>query len=144
MSAEANKAVVRRFFDELCNGRKLELADELLTPDRVYHDPQIPDVVGPRAMAQAVAADQSGLDGRWHVEELVAAEGERVAARWTGTGTHVAELNGIPPTGKSISVAAVHLFRLEGGRIAEQWCVWDTLGMLQQLGVAPAPGQAAT
>ena len=143
MPAEANKAVVRRFFDELCNARRLELAEELLTPDHVYHDPQIPGVVGPRAMAQAVAVYQTGLNGHWNVEEVVAAEGDRVAARWIGTGTHVAKLNGIPPTGKAVSVAAVHLFRLEGGRIAEQWCVWDTLGMLQQLGVAPAPGQAA-
>ena len=144
MAAEENIAVVRRFFDEVCNGRRLELAEELLTPDHVYHDPQIPNVVGPRAMASAVAVYQTGLNGRWTVEELRAAEGDRVVARWTGTGTHTAELNGIPPTGRSIRVAAVHLFRLEGGRIAEQWCVWDALGMLQQLGVVPAPGQAGS
>ena len=139
MSAEENTAVVRRFFDEVCNGRRLELAEELLTPGHVYHDPQIPNVVGPQAMAQAVAVYQTGLNGHWHVAELVAAEGDRVVARWTGTGTHTADLMGIPPTGKSISVAAVHLFRLEGGKIAEQWCVWDTLGLLQQLGVVPPP-----
>lgn len=142
MTAEENKAVVRRFFEEFCNGRRLDLADELLTPDHVYHDPQVPNVVGPRAMAEATAVYQNGLNGHWNVDEIVAAENDRVAARWTGTGTHLAELNGIPPTGKSISVAAIHLFRLQDNKIAEQWCVWDTLGMLQQLGVAPAPGAA--
>ncbi len=139
MPAEENKALARRFFEEFCNGRRLELAEELMTPDHIYHDPQIPDVVGPQAMAQAVAVYQTGLNGHWNVEELAAAEGDRVVARWTGTGTHTAEFNGIPPTGKAISVAAVHLFRLEGGKIAEQWCVWDTLGLLQQLGVVPPP-----
>ena len=64
------------------------LAEELLTPDHVYHDPQIPNVVGPQAMAQAVAVYQTSLNGHWNVEELVAAEGDRVVARWTGTGTH--------------------------------------------------------
>jgi steroid delta-isomerase-like uncharacterized protein len=141
MAADENIAVVRRFFEEFCNGRKAELAEELLTPDHIYHDPQVPNVVGPRAMAEAVAVFQNGLDGHWGVEEVISAEGDRVVARWTGTGTHNADLQGIPPTGKPVRVSALHLFRLESGQIAEQWCVWDTLGMLQQLGVAPAPGQ---
>lgn len=143
MTAEANTTLVRRFFDEVCNGRKLELATELMTPDHVYHDPQVPNVVGPKAMADALAVYQTGLDGHWQVEKIVAAENDRVAVRWTGTGTHNAELNGIPPTGKTVSVAAVHLFRIAGDKIAGQWCVWDTLGMLQQLGVTPMPGSSA-
>lgn len=132
-------AVVNRFFDEVCNGRRLDLVDDLLTPDHIYHDPQILDGIGPRAMAQALAVYQTGLDGHWQVDELRAAEDHRVVVRWTGTGIHQADLNGIPPTGKAVRVTAVHLFRLDGNRIAEQWCVWDTLGMMQQLGVIPTP-----
>ncbi len=142
MSADEHKALVRRFFEDFCNGRNLALADELMTPDHVYHDPQIPNVQGPQAMAQAVAVYQNGLEGHWHIEELAAAEGNRVVTRWTGTGTHHAELLGIPPTGKAIRVAAISLHRIADGKLAEHWCVWDTLGLLQQLGVVPAPGQA--
>ena len=140
MSAQENVAVVRRYFDEFLNGRKAELADELMTSDHYYHDPQVPGAAGPAAMAAAVAVYQDGVDGHWNVQEIRAAEGDRVVARWTGTGTHNAEVNGIPPTGKPVSVDALHLFRLEGGKIAEQWVVWDTLGLLQQLGVVPTAG----
>ena len=145
MSAEQNTTIARRFFEEFCNGRRLDLADTLLTPDHRYIDPQMPFVdAGPRAMAEAVAIFQNGLDGRWNVEEVVAAEAGRVVVRWTGTGTHNAELMGIPPTGKPVRCAALSLLRIDGGKIAEHHCVWDTLGLLQQLGVVPQPGQPAT
>ena len=142
MAPDQLKALARRFFDEVCNGRRLELAEELLTPDHVYHDPQIPDVVGPRAMAQAVAVYQTGLNGHWTVEELAAAEGERVVARWTGTGTHEAELMGIPPTGRQVAMPLIDVNRIAGGRLVERWAEADMLGLLQQLGVIPAPAQA--
>lgn len=135
--------IVHRFHEEFCNGRRAELAEEPLTPDFRCHDPQVPGVAGPRAMAEAIAVLQDGLDGRWQVEEVAATEDDRVMARWTGTGTHHAPLMGIPPTGKSVRVNALALFRLEGGKIAEGWTVWDTLGMLRQLGVVPAPAAAA-
>jgi steroid delta-isomerase-like uncharacterized protein len=143
MSADENKALARRFFDEFCTGRKLELADQLMTPDYVYHDPQVPNVSGPAGMAQAVATYQNGVNGHWQIEELDAAEGDRVVVRWTGSGTHVGEMNGIPPTGKAVKVSAISLLRIQGGKIAENWTVWDTLGFLQQLGVVPMPNQAA-
>jgi steroid delta-isomerase-like uncharacterized protein len=139
MSADTNRVLARRFFEELCNGRNLALADELLTPDHVYHDPQIPNVRGAWAAADTVAVYQNSLEGHWEVHEIFAAENDRVVARWTGTGKHVGELNGIPPTGRSVRASALSLFRVENGKLAEHWCVWDTLGMLQQLGVVPDP-----
>lgn len=140
MGAQENVAVVQRYFDEFLNGRKAELADELMTADHSYHDPQVPTGIGPAAMAEAVAVYQDGVDGHWNVAEIRAAEGDRVMARWTGTGTHNAEVNGIPPTGKPVSVDALHIFRMDGGKIAEQWVVWDTLGFLQQIGAIPSAG----
>ncbi|MDB5077904.1 MAG: putative cyclase [Chloroflexi bacterium] len=141
MSAEENKALVTRFFEEFCNGRNLALADTLMTPDHVYQDPQIPNVRGPQAMAQTIAVFQDGVDGHWQVEEMEAAEGDRVVTRWTGTGTHNAEVMGIPPTGKPVRVSALSLHRIVGGKLAEHWCVWDTLGFLQQVGVVPSTAQ---
>ena len=86
MSADEHKALVRRFFEDFCNGRNLALADELMTPDHVYHDHMIPNVQGPQAMAQAVAVYHHGLEGHWHIEELAAAEGDRVVTRATRSG----------------------------------------------------------
>lgn len=142
MSAEENVALVRRFFEEFCNERRLDLADELMTADHEYHDPQVPAGTGPRAMAETIAVFQNGVDGHWGIEEIAAVGDDRVAERWTGTGTHNAEVMGIPPTGRSVKVSAVHLFRIEGGKVAEQWVVWDTLGFMQQIGVVPGPEQA--
>ena len=132
-----NEDVVRRFYDEMCNGRKNDLAPELFTKDYVLHDPQVPARPGPEGMAEAIAAYQEGVNGHWEIEEMFSA-GDRVAVRWTGSGTHVGEMNGIPPTGKDVRVDALSIFRMEGGKIAEMWEVWDTLGFLQQLGVVPA------
>jgi steroid delta-isomerase-like uncharacterized protein len=132
------EAVVRQLYEEMNNGRKLELAEELFTPDHVFHDPQVPAGPGPQGVADAVRVYQEGLDGHWEIEEMFSA-GDRVVVRWTGSGTHNAELNGIPPTGRPIRVDAISVHRMAGEQIAETWEVWDTLGLLQQIGVVPAP-----
>lgn len=136
MSAE-NEAVVRRFYEQMNNERKNELADELFTADHVMHDPQVPAGVGPQGMADVVAVYQEGVDGHWAIEEIFSTD-DRVVVRWTGTGTHVGTVNGIPPTGRKISVDAITIHRMADHKIAETWEVWDTLGFLQQLGVVPS------
>jgi steroid delta-isomerase-like uncharacterized protein len=135
MSAE-HEAVVRRFYDQMCNERKNELAEELFSADHALHDPQIPAGIGPAAMADVVATYQNSVDGHWAIEELFSND-DRVVVRWTGSGTHVGDVNGIPATGKTIRVDAISIHRMAGGKIAETWEVWDTLGFLQQLGVVP-------
>ena len=136
MSA-ADEAVVRRFYEEMNNDRKLELASELFTADHKFHDPQIQAADGPDAVAETVKVYQEGVDGHWEIEDIFSA-GDKVTVRWTGSGTHVGEVNGIPPTGKKIAVDAISVHRIADGKIAETWEVWDTLGFLQQLGVVPA------
>ncbi|CAG7589514.1 ester cyclase [Rhodococcus opacus] len=133
----AEEAVVRRFYEEMNNDRKNEIAEELFSSDHEMHDPQVPGGPGPAGMAAAISAYQNGVDGHWTVEEMFSA-GDRVVVRWTGTGTHVGEMNGIPPTGNKIRVDAISIHRLADGKIAETWQVWDTLGFLQQLGAVPA------
>ena len=136
MSAE-NEAVVRRFYEQMCNERKNDLAPELFTADHVMHDPQVPAGVGPQGMADVVAVYQEGVDGHWGIEEIFSTD-DRVVVRWTGSGTHVGTVNGIPPTGRKISVDAITIHRMADHKIAETWEVWDTLGFLQQLGVVPS------
>ena len=133
-----DQGVVRRFYEEMCNGRRNDLAPELLATDHKMHDPQVPAGSGPQGMAEVVRTYQDGVEGHWGIEELFSA-GDRVVVRWTGTGRHTGEVNGIPPTGKEIRVDAITIHRMAEGKIAETWEVWDTLGFLQQIGVVPGP-----
>jgi steroid delta-isomerase-like uncharacterized protein len=137
MSTE-NEALVRRFFEEFCNGRRAELADELVSADYVSHGPQAPPANGPDGIRERVGLYQESVDGHWDVQELISA-GDRVIARWVGSGTHRGELMGIDPTGRAISVEAISVFRIADGKIAEEWTVWDALGLLQQVGAVPVP-----
>ena len=140
MSAE-NEAVVRRFYEQMCNERKNDLAADLFTAGHMFHDPQVPAGIGPSAVADVVSVYQESVDGHWGIEDIFSSEnGDKVTVRWTGSGTHVGEINGIPPTNKQVRVDAISVHRLEDGKIAETWEVWDTLGFLQQLGVVPTPG----
>jgi predicted ester cyclase len=68
-------------------------------------------------------------------------EGDKVVVRWTASGMHQGDLFGVPPTGKSVQVTGIDIFRVAGGQLAELWQNWDQLGMLQQVGAIPAPAQ---
>jgi ketosteroid isomerase-like protein len=137
MSVE-NEALVRRFFEEFCNGRRTEVADEIVAGDYVSHGPQAPPAEGPEGVKARVSVYQDSLDGHWDVQEVFSA-GDRVVARWSGSGTHEGELMGVAPTGRPIDVDAISVFRIADGKIAEEWTVWDALGLLQQVDAVPAP-----
>jgi steroid delta-isomerase-like uncharacterized protein len=141
MSSE-NEAVVRRFYDELCNGRNSAIADQIFTADHANHDPHVPAPDGPEGVVRSVKPYQDGVEGHWEIEDIFSS-GDRVAVRWTGTGTHSGEVNGIPPSGNAIEVAALSVHRIEDGKIAETWTVWDTLSFMQQIGAVPTQAAAA-
>jgi len=142
MANEQNKALAQRFFAEVCNGRKLDVTEELFAANHTYHDPASPGIgPGPAGQKQLIGNYQIGFgDAKWTVHEVLDAGADRVVTRWTGSGTHTGELMGIAPTGKSVSVDGIWIHRIADGKIVETWNVWDTLGMLQQLGVAPKLG----
>lgn len=143
METGQNQSLVRRFFDEMCNQRKLNVADELFASNHVYHDPQAPTGPGPGGVKQVISAYQAAFpDAHWHVLETIIADNV-IVTRWKATGTQKKELNGIPATGKSVDVQGTWIHRVKNGKIAESYNVWDTLGMLQQLGIVPAMGQVA-
>jgi predicted ester cyclase len=129
---------VQRFFEEFCNQRRAEVADEIIADNYVSHGPQAPPAEGPEGAKARVGLYQEAVDGHWEVTELLFA-GDRVVARWTGSGTHQGELMGISPTGASISVDAISIFRVADSKIHEEWTVWDALGLLQQVGAVPMP-----
>jgi steroid delta-isomerase-like uncharacterized protein len=138
--SEQNKALVRRFFDEVWNGRNLAAIDDLFEPDYVAHGrpPSLPP--GPEGLKQRIAMTHSAFpDGRMTVEDQVA-EGDIVVTRWTAHGTHQGEYLGLPPTGKQVTVRGVDIDRVANGRIAESWDLFDQWGLMEQLGVVPSSG----
>ena len=138
MSTEQNKALVHRFFEEFST----TTVDELFVPNYAHHDPGLPPELqrGRDAYKQLVTMFRAGFpDIKMTVEDLVA-EGEKVVARWTWHGTNQGEFQGMPPTGKQVTGSGISIHRVADGKIAEAWVNFDTLGMLQQLGVIPAMG----
>jgi steroid delta-isomerase-like uncharacterized protein len=138
MSAE-NKALSRRLLEEAFNKGNLDVIDELLATDFVNHDAALP---GPLVGIDAARASITGYrdafpDLKITIEEQIA-DGDLVAMRWSARGTHQGELMGMAATGKQATVTGITIDKIVGGRIAESWTNWDTLGMMQQLGVVPA------
>jgi steroid delta-isomerase-like uncharacterized protein len=138
MSAET-KATARRLLEEAFNSGNLDVVDELVAPEFVNHDAALPE---PTRGAEGAKASIAGYreafpDLRLTIEQQVG-EGEFVATRWSATGTHRGDLMGMAATGKQATVTGITIDRIVDGRIAESWTNWDTLGMLQQLGVVPA------
>jgi steroid delta-isomerase-like uncharacterized protein len=131
MSAEENKALVRREQQELWHHTgNLDAAEELY------------------AAEQAEAARQEAADYRRGfpdvantIEDLIA-EGDKVVARWRSRATHRGDYMGIPPTGREVEVTGITLYRIEGGKIAEEWNVEDKFGLLRQIGAFAAPEQS--
>ena len=137
MGADANRAVVRRFVEEVLDRGDFAALAELAAPDCVEHTapPGQPPAEG--TVARYLVLWRAAFpDLRITVEDVLA-EGDRVAVRSTVTGTHRGEFLGVPSTGRRVAVTAMALYRLAGGQIVERWAVVDTLEVLRQLGVAP-------
>jgi steroid delta-isomerase-like uncharacterized protein len=133
--SEANKAIFRRYFDEVLNAGRIELIDELIAPDYVSHYPTGYDFGGgPEDVKQIVSTVRSGFPNvHFQIEDLLAEE-DRVVGRWTFQGTHRGDFMGIAPSGKNVSVVGIAIYRIADGRIAEAWVAWDALGLMQQIG----------
>jgi steroid delta-isomerase-like uncharacterized protein len=141
MTVEENKEVVRCWVDAW-NAKDVDGAEGLLRPDYVRHDPSVPDIVGPQAERQFIAGALTAFpDLHFEVEQLVA-EDDLVFCRLTVRGTHRAEFMGVPPSGRHVRFESVDIYRLLDTKIAEQWVVMDTFGLLQQIGAIPSPGEA--
>ena len=138
MSAEENKAVVRRYIEKVWNRHNIDAVDELVSPDYLNHaasDEYQRGIAGVKHVLNWLVAVFP--DHRFDIEDAVADE-DTVAVRGTCSGTHEGDLWGIPATGERFAVQQVHWFRVADGKVAEHWAVRDDLGMMRQLGIAPA------
>ena len=138
-----NKAQFRRAYEELLNGGNLEVAEDLVTPEFLNHEAPPGRDRGPESMRGLATMLRTAFpDLHFTIEELVA-EGDTVAGRLTMSGTHEGPLMGMPPTGRSVRQNNMHFVRFRDGKAIEHWGVRDDLGMMQQLGVIPAPVESS-
>jgi len=138
MSTEQNKSVVQRAFDSMSEGRDQFLAehDEIYGENLVGHFSGMPPVDRDMHRQFGLATYSSFPDLKRPVEDLIA-EDDKVVARWSSVGTHSGDFMGTPPTGKTVRTTGITIFRLEDGKIVEEWSESDMLGMLQQVGALP-------
>jgi steroid delta-isomerase-like uncharacterized protein len=141
--SEQNKTNLRRLFEEVWNKGHVSVVDELFATAYTHHDSSTPDVGGgPESEKKRVALYRNAFpDIRLTVEDIIA-EGDTVVARWSCSGTHKGELNGIAPTGKQFNITGVSIARFTNGKMFEGYVNWDALGLMQQLGVVPELGKA--
>jgi steroid delta-isomerase-like uncharacterized protein len=142
LSAEENKANMRRGFEEILNQGNLDKVDEFFAPDYVGHDPALPeDLHGPEGFKEFAAMYLSAFPDLHITIEDQFAEGDKVVTRFTSRGTHQGDFAGIAPTGNRIEVEAISIEWIADGKSAESWTIVDVMGMMQQLGVVPSPEQ---
>ncbi len=139
MSGEENKALVRRFYEEIDKGN-LEAMDELVAEDYMDHSPPpFPGLApGREGLKQAFKFFWEATPGYHKIEDQIA-ERDKVVTRLTAYGVHEGDLPGIPKTGNKLEMTATVIHRIADGKLVEKWSNKDELGFLQQLGVIPTP-----
>lgn len=137
-----NRAIARRYLEEVWNGRNPSLIDELVAEEFVDHHlpPELPP--GPAGVKIWYNTAVSAFPDFHITLEDVIAEGDRVVTRFTFSGTHQGEFMGIPATGKQFSITGIAIARIADGKLVEWWENADVMSLMQQLGVLPTPETA--
>jgi len=138
-----NKTIVRRFYQEVWNERKVQVVDKFLSPSHALVDPNASDTrTGPEAYKAVVTRFFRAFSNlKFEVQDMVS-EKDKVVASWTISGVHTGEYNGVPPTHKKISVEGISIHQLANGKIMDTSSVWDTLGLLKRIGAIVTVGKA--
>jgi predicted ester cyclase len=140
MSPDQNKAISRRIALEVFSQGRLDLVDEIFAPDFTDHATRPPGIpVGREGVKAIASALRKGFPDLTYSVDLQIAEGDFVAGYVTVNGTHRGEVFGMPATGKHAEWGESHIVKLANGKVTEHWGIVDQLGMLRQLGLAPAP-----
>lgn len=131
-TTDANKALVRRFVEEIFAQGRTDAVDQLVSPDFVSHTFAITDdgIANLKAASQRVHA--SLTDVRFEIEDMVA-EGDRVAVRLTASATTTGDFMGMPAAGRSYRIGEMHFFRVRDGKVVEHWHQYDAAGQMKQL-----------
>ena len=140
--SEQNKQLVRRAVEEIWNRGNYAVIDEFVASDFIVHASALADEIhGPEGATHFYTTLREAFpDIHFTIEDQVA-EGDRVVTRWAARATHNGNFQGIPATGKQATLTGIDIDRIVNGKVVECWPNVDELGLLQQLGVIPAPGE---
>ncbi|HEY5866989.1 MAG TPA: ester cyclase [Candidatus Tectomicrobia bacterium] len=156
MSAEENKTISRRLFEEAFNKGDLSVVDEIFAPDVVGQAADAGTTQGSQRRKATITEDRTLFPDLHFTVEDQLADGDKVLTRWVARGTHKGQasqphgigrvdlIRGMPPTNKQVTFAGMDIHRIQDGKIVETWRCWDRLGLLQQLGAVPPPGQGGS
>ena len=135
MTTQENKAIVRRYFEEVLSGRDIALADDLLAEELDTHGRFPGQRAGREGLKEVIRSFHGACpDLDVKIEDMLA-EGDRVATRWSAAGTVEADLFGIAPGGQELILGGIVIHRLAEGRIVEQWAGRDDLSWMGKLGL---------
>ena len=136
MSTEQNKALVRRFLNEVYNKGNLKVADELVAANYISHNELNIEVLGPQGIRNAAVLQRTAFpDLVTTIDDLIA-EDDRVAVRGHDEGTHMGEFMGLAPTGKRFTITWIDIFRIQDGKLVEAWLEANVESFKKQLGSA--------
>jgi predicted ester cyclase len=137
MPAESNKALIRRFYEEIDKGN-IGVLDELVADDYLDHNPPpFPGIPpGREGLKQAFRIFQQATPGYHHIEEQIA-DGDKVVTRLTSVGRHEGDLPGAPRTGNELRMTSITIHRIANGKIVEKWSEKSMIPFLQQIGLMP-------
>ena len=143
MTLDDNKALIRRFIDEIFVRGRSDAVDELLADDFTAHT--WPSTGDPKAdLKGAIARTSKALaNPRFTIDDMIA-EGDRVAVRLTAQATQVGEFMRMPASGRTYSISEIHIFRVGDGKVTEHWHQFDQMGLMTQLGAMPGGGSASS
>lgn len=138
MSTEENKEAVRRMLDALQGGNGDAMA-KLVAANWENHDPSMPPMKGIQGARQLATVLHTAFPDAQVTADKVIAEGDRVGAHFTFSGTHRGNFLDVPPTGKRVNIEAAGVFRVVDGKVTDNWVNFDAMTLMQQLGLAPTP-----
>ncbi len=140
MTSEQHKTIPRRFFKAFETNDQAALK-EVLAPDFVAHHPGNPDPLSREELLQIINSYKAAFSDQQYTIEDQIAEGDKVATRVIWRATHSGDYQGVPPTGKRVAISGIAISRIKDGQIVERWLDLDAMGLMQQLGLVPPPGQ---
>lgn len=131
-AAQANKALLRRFYKEVYGEWNMTMVNEVVTPEFLSHDWPLGGPTGPQAFQSYYAALRSAVpDAHYEVDDVIA-EDAKVVVRWRLLGTHQGAFGSIAPSGKPIMLKGIAIYRVESGKLVERWVVSDLYGLLEE------------
>lgn len=143
MATEETAAIARRWTEEGWDKHDPAVLEEIVSPNAVHHAGLFTDEYGVEAVVADMLALVAAFPDVRFTADVVVADGDRAAVRWTGRGTHEGELQGLAATGIPVEFTGINVYRMACGQIVEGWSEPDSLGLLRQLGVVPEVSPSA-